>query len=550
LTSTAPAQESGSAVLAVLRNGNFLRLWLAQLVTQVGGNMVIYGLTVLIFEDTGSNSAVSLLLLTFLVPAVAFSAVAGVFVDRTDRRLVLIVTNLLRAAAFTAIFFAQDMIYVVYALNIFISTVTTFFGPAEAAMIPAIVRRDQLLAANGVFTLTLNAAFALGFALLGPLVVTVAGAPALILIVAALYLVAALFCVMLPASPPPLKSAGEGSGTAAVRHAFRLTVDQLAEGLQYIRDHRNIGWSLIYLGITASLIGVLGVLGPDFATEALGLAPKDFVVIVLPLGIGIVLGILMLNSYGRNLPRRRLIEFGLIALGILVATLSVAGPITRFLQGVDARASFIDLSSLISLLSVVIVIALFVGVSYAIVAIPAQTQLQEDLPEEVRGRVFGVLNMLVSVASFLPIIIVGPIADLVGTSSVLLVIGILVLLSGIASVLSHRGTTVPDAPAMRDDHVSAPVDPVALALHSDVALPDAGGRGNPGVEGPLADAARQAQGEAAMAAAAAAAASPPDSDPDGAPDPTEATEPAEGPGRRLRSVRMRVARRKDNTSAP
>ena len=83
-------------------------------------------------------------------------------------------------------------------------------------MIPAIVRRDQLLAANGVFTLTLNAAFALGFALLGPLVVTVAGAPALILIVAALYLVAAVFCVMLPASPPPLKSAAEGSGVAAV----------------------------------------------------------------------------------------------------------------------------------------------------------------------------------------------------------------------------------------------------------------------------------------------------------------------------------------------
>jgi MFS family permease len=540
LTSTAPAQESGSSVLAVLRNGAFLRLWLAQLVTQVGGNMVIYGLTVLIFSATGSNSAVSLLLLTFLVPAVVFSAVAGVFVDRTDRRLVLIVTNLLRAAAFTAIFFAQDLIYVIYALNIFISTVTTFFGPAEAAMIPAIVKRDQLLAANGVFTLTLNAAFALGFALLGPLVVTVAGAPALILIVAALYLVAAVLCVALPASPPPIKSEGEGTGVAAARRAFRQTVDQLAEGLQYIRANRSIGWSLIYLGITASLIGVLGVLGPDFATEALGLAPKDFVVIVLPLGIGIVLGILLLNSYGRQLPRRRLIEFGLIALGVLLSVLSIAGPITRFLQGVDARASFIDLSSLVSLLSLVIVIALLVGVSYAIVAIPAQTQLQEDLPASVRGRVFGVLNMLVSVASFLPIIIVGPIADLVGTSSVILGVGILVLLSGIASVVSHRGTSMPQAPAVLDDHVAAPVDPVALAMHSDVPLPDAGGRGNPGSEGPLADAARAARsepdGEEAPSPAAA-----------GAP-PVDAT--AEGGRRRLRSVRMRVARRKDNTSAP
>jgi MFS family permease len=497
LTTAAPTQESGSSVLSVLRNGAFLRLWLAQLVTQVGGNMVIYGLTVLIFSATRSNSAVSVLLLTFLVPAVIFSAVAGVYVDRQDRRLILIVTNVLRAIAFAAIFFVQDAIYLVYLLNIFISIVTTFFGPAEAAMIPKIVRREQLLAANGVFTLTLNAAFALGFALFGPLVVTIAGAPALILIVAALYMVAALFCVMLPASPPPPKVT-EGSGVREAEQAVSSTLTQLREGLAYIGEHRNIRWSLTYLALTASLIGVLGVLGPDFATEALGLAPKDFVVVVLPLGIGIVVGILLLNSYGRLLPRRRMIEGGLIALGGMVAVLSVAGPITRFLQGIDERTTFVDLSALISLLSVVILIAFLTGVAYAIVAIPAQTQLQEDLPEAVRGRVFGVLNMLVSVASFLPIIIVGPIADFVGTSRVIFAVGIFVLLSGVASVIAHRGTRGEPEPAVGDgDTVAAPMDPMALAMHSDVALPDMGGRGNPGAAGPLADAARQAAAEQA-----------------------------------------------------
>ena len=68
-----PPQESGSRAPARgPSQRNFLRLWLAQPVTQVGGNMVIYGLTV-IFSATGSNSAVSLLLLTFLVPAVLLS---------------------------------------------------------------------------------------------------------------------------------------------------------------------------------------------------------------------------------------------------------------------------------------------------------------------------------------------------------------------------------------------------------------------------------------------------------------------------------------------
>lgn len=494
MTPGAPARDADSSAVSVLRNGNFLRLWLAQLVTQVGGNMVLYGLTVLIYSATNSNAAVSVLLLTFLVPAVIFSAVAGVYVDRLDRRLVLIVTNLLRAAAFAAIFLVQDQIMLVYLLNIFISTVTTFFGPAEAAMIPFIVRRDQLMSANGVFTLTLNAAFALGFALFGPLVVTFAGAPVLILLVAGTYLVAAVFCFALPASPPPARTATDSAVHAAER-AVGSTFAQLREGLQYIREHRSIGWSLTYLAITASLIGVLGVLGPDFATEALGLAPKDFVVIVLPLGGGIVVGILLLNAYGRLLPRRRLIEGGLIAFGVLLGLLSVAGPITRILQGVHTTPPIIDLSAFVSLLAVVILIAFLAGVSYAVVAIPSQTQLQEDLPEEVRGRVFGVLNMLVSVASFLPIIVVGPIADFFGTSRVILVVGVFVLLSGVASVFAHRGRNSVDAPADPDSHVPAPVDPIALAMHSDVPLSDPGGRGNPAMAGPLADAARQAAAE-------------------------------------------------------
>ena len=238
-----------------------------------------------------------------------------------------------------------------------------------------------------------------------------------------------------------------------------------------------------------------------------------------------------------------------------MATLSVAGPITRFLQGVDARASFIDLSSLISLLSVVIVIALFVGVSYAIVAIPAQTQLQEDLPEEVRGRVFGVLNMLVSVASFLPIIIVGPIADLVGTSSVLLVIGILVLLSGIGSVLSHRGTTVPDGPADarrpcvragRPGRARAPFGRGAAgcgrARESGCRRPARGRSEAPHSRSRPPQRLRDGRGERCVGAGTR--------QPGRSSGPTQPAEPAAGSGRRLRSVRMRVARRKDNTSAP
>jgi MFS family permease len=458
------ALEPPESALAVFRNPAFLRLWLSQASTQIGGNMVLFGLTVIV-SSTQPNTAVSLLILSFLVPAVLFSAVAGVFVDRVDRRLVLIATNVLRGLASFGLLLVGDHFLLILLLNVFVSTVTVFFAPAEAAMIPQVVPRRQLLSANGVFTLTLNAAFAIGFALLGPLVINIAGPQAVIIVVGGLYLLASVFCFTLPASPPPprpetAKEAGQGE----IARALESTFIQLREGFTFIRLNRSIGWSLVYLGITASLVGVLGVLGPDFAQSALGLEPKDFAVIVLPLGGGIVMGILLLNAYGKYLPRRRVIEGGLITLGVMLALLSVAGPISRLLQNADAASGLVDLSAVTSLLAIVVFIAFVAGVAYGLVAIPSQTQLQEDLPEDVRGRVFGVLNMLVSVSSFLPIIIVGPISDLFGTATVMLVVAIGVLVVGIASVL-FRDPHLGIEGATADPHAE---DPLAAALGMDL----------------------------------------------------------------------------------
>ena len=458
-----PQEEEGA--LAVFRNRPFLLLWLSQAATQVGGNMVIFGLTVIIAKSTGSTTAVSALILTFLVPAVLFSAVAGVYVDRLDRRLVLVVTNVLRGAAFIAVFLVGDNLVPIYLLNIFISTVTVFFGPAEAAMIPMVVPRRQLLAANGVFTLTLNAAFALGFALLGPLVVKIAGPQALIILVAALYFVAAAFCSTLPTNPRSGPAVVTRATVVETEQAVAGVLWQLREGLSYIREHREIRWSLIYLGTTASLVGVLGVLGPSFAESTLGLNPEDFVVVVLPLGIGVVMGILILNAYGRLVPRRRVIEASLVALGILLAAIASSGQISNFISRASSATGLPDFSAVTSLLSLVVGFAFFAGIAYAFVAIPSQTQLQEDLPEGVRGRVFGVLNMLVSVASFAPILIVGPIADLLGTTVVLLLVSLFVGLSGVASIMI-RGSLLPSETVLRAD-VHGP-DPIATALGAEM----------------------------------------------------------------------------------
>jgi MFS-type transporter involved in bile tolerance (Atg22 family) len=317
--------------------------------------------------------------------------------------------------------------------------------------------------------------------------VNIASPEAVILVVAALYVLAALFCFTLPSAPPPAaeKEAHHGLGVGEAERAVESTFTELREGFGFIQTHRNIAWSLSYLAIAASLVGVLGVLGPAFAQETLGLESKDVAVVVLPLGFGIVMGILLLNSYGKYFPRRRVIEGGMIVLGILLAALSAAGPISRLLQRADAPGG-LDLSGVTSLLAVVVVIAFFAGIAYGLVAIPSQTQLQEDLPEDVRGRVFGVLGMLVSVASFLPIIIVGPISDTIGTTAVIFIMAITVTIIGIISVLTRGPLKETEARPAADPHM---VDPLASALGADLPTwtghdADDEGNGSDGIPAP------------------------------------------------------------------
>jgi MFS family permease len=453
---SSPADLNETA-LTVLRNRRFLALWLAQVATQVGANMVLYALTVAIFEQTHSSTSVSLLILSFLVPAVLFGAVAGVYVDRLDRRMLLVSTNLLRALVFVFLIFFQQDVGLILVGTALISTLSTFFAPAEAAMIPVIVDRRQLLAANSLYVFTLQGAFFVGFALLGPLVVNLAGLTITLIIVGALFVIAAGLCLYLPRYMPeshvPRSAQQAAQALGEAGSAVATTLGQLRDGFDYILTHRAIFWPLTYLAITASLVGVLGVLGPGFATQVLGLTERDFVVVVLPLGAGLVVSILLLNIYGRYIPLRRGIEAGLIGLGISLAALAIAQPVR----------TAITFAPSISLLSLVVVVAFAAGISYGFVAVPAQTQLQEELPEDIRGRVFGVLNMLVSVASFVPIIIVGPIADAIGASPVVLIAAFFVLVAAAGSVMwarpSHEAAGSPST-------LLEPADPVGVTSRS------------------------------------------------------------------------------------
>jgi MFS family permease len=403
---------------SILRDPVFARLWFIQAANQVGGNMALYALTVLVYSSTRSNSAVSALLVSFVLPQIALSPFAGVIVDRLDLRWALVVPNLVRTALMAGLAVAGVDIPLVLALNLGVSLMSVALTPAEGSMIPRVVPPAQLEIAMSVFNLTLQGSFAIGFAFLGPLLVTIAGPSFVLAVVTAFYVAASLACIGLPSAPPIPPKSGEP------RRSLREPIDQLRDGFAVVRRNPAISRPIVLLAMAASVASVLGVLGPSLATTV-GLEPEQLAVVVVPLGIGVVLGVLGLRRFGGGMPRRRVSEGGLIVLGAVTTALAGAGWLDGILRGIGVP---------VGALPVVVAVAIAAGAAYGVTSVTAQTNLLESTPADVRGRVFGVLASIVSAASLVPSLIAGPLADRVSTAAAIVAAGVVLLAVGIWSV--------------------------------------------------------------------------------------------------------------------
>src|SRR6184192_396045 len=162
-------EPAGAADRGILRNRAFLALWAAQILSQVAANATTFALIVLVGELTKSNTSSSILILLAIVPAVLFGVFAGVVVDRTDRKRVLVVTNAFRAAAVLPLLVIGESVAAAYVVNF---------------LVAAIVRKRDLLVANSLFTFTFNGAFLVGFIILAPVVLALASYQVLFILIA------------------------------------------------------------------------------------------------------------------------------------------------------------------------------------------------------------------------------------------------------------------------------------------------------------------------------------------------------------------------------
>lgn len=404
--------------LEVIRNIPFRRLWLAQITSQIGLNMLSFVLAIKVYQETGSNTAVSFMLLAFGVPSIVFGIIAGGLVDYFDKRSILIFCNFTRLLILIAFFIFSHNIYVIFLLTVIISIITQFFIPAEAPTIANLMDKKNLLTANSLFTVTFYLSSLLGFILAGPALIFL-GDTNVFLFIASLMTAATLFVFFLP------KIQKVEIKKLNLNFSFiKLTI---SEGLQFIRSNERVSQSLILLTFSQALIATLAVLAPGFADRILNIDLKNASYLVMgPAAIGLVAGALWVGGFGNKFLKGSIILIGLLAVAISLILLST---ITK--SGILAFG-------VIDNLYIAMFLLFLLGIFNSFVSVPANTILQADSQADLRGRVYGVLTSMTGGVSFLPVVFSGILADVVGVDKTLLIIGLTVLAAGIYHYLDRR----------------------------------------------------------------------------------------------------------------
>src|SRR5579859_3958217 len=155
-------------IASALRSRSFFFLWLAEIFSQIAMNMLNFILIIVAYQLTNSNSAVSGIVLAFTIPAVIFGLLAGVYVDRWDKKKVLFATNFFRACLLIILAIFHKNIPLLYLLTFAVSTITQFFIPAETPIIPLVVKKELLYSANALFGIALYGAILIAYGLSGP----------------------------------------------------------------------------------------------------------------------------------------------------------------------------------------------------------------------------------------------------------------------------------------------------------------------------------------------------------------------------------------------
>jgi MFS family permease len=411
-------------LLSTLRNRNFALLWSGGLISMTGDWMLLVALPIYVYQATGSALATGAMFAAGLVPNVLFGSVAGVFVDRWDRKRTLVFGNTLLALSVLPLLVVPQTgwLWVVYAVAFVQSCFGVFNEPAENSLLPALVGDERLVSANSLNATNNNLARLAGPALAG-LVVGWFGLVGVVVVDAASYLVSAALVSLIsarsaPERPEEAPPADAGGAAAAFSGVWR----EWAEGLRLVGTGRVLLTVFVVGAVTGLGEGVFLALFPPFVRVALGGGALELGWLMSAQAVGGVLGGLVVGAAAARLSPPRLLGSGAVLFGLIDLAIFV-------------YPSFVQ--------SIAVGLALFVlvGVPAAGMLAGLQTLLQTSAKDHLRGRVFGALGTTQALLMLAGTLLGGALGDAVGIVPVLVVQGGAYVAAGILVLvlLAHDG---------------------------------------------------------------------------------------------------------------
>lgn len=455
--------------LAVLKNRNFLALWLAQIVSLIALNSSLFVTLILIEIATQSTAQDAAVIAAFSLPAVFLAAIAGIIVDRVSKKSMLVVSNGLRVfsqllltllAAWglgkqidTALF-----VSLTYVVLFFSSAVGQFFAPAEGSTIPLLVGRDGLFAANSLFTLTVVATQVAAVIVIVPVTIKILGIVSTFFLFTIFYLIATGLVWLLPRDPVPKRSAL--SATSLAKRAW----SDLAEGWGFSLRRPPILLGILQISLVTALVYVVAAIGPGYAARVLGLATEDAILVFSPAGLGILLASFLVVRYGQRLARYVLPIAGTVLMGAAFVVLGFVGVV-----GGSANVPVFHLHPDLTVTATTLVTttAVFAGIALALILIPAQTAVQEGALDENRGRVLTVQFTLANALGVVPLLTIGGLADIFGIPNVTIVVGLSLVVIAFLNFIFARGLTSRPSPATIPQSLPLPGSDAVTLLSGD-----------------------------------------------------------------------------------
>lgn len=404
-------------------NRSFLRFGLSQLISQFGDRVHQMALVGLIAERCpGSSFELAKLLAFTIIPVFLIGPIAGVYVDRWDRRTTLFVCDILRGFVVLLVaFYFMDYasIIPVYAAVFAIFAFSRFYVPAKMSIVPQIVDKKDLHIANSFVTVTGMIALVFG-ALFGGIIVESNGPKGGFIFDAFTFFIsgALVFTVTKFKHWQINRDKIVAVGRDAVA-AHKDVWHEIVDGINYIQSQKRIRFIFLMMSVLFAAAGAIYVVIIVFIQQAFGSVTKDLGFMAVPLGVGLFIGSMVYGRYGKNFSKFKTIFWSLILGG---------GMVFVFAAVVNSTQNRMVAALLAAILGFVI----------GPIMIAANTVIHSVCTEKMSGKVFAALEFVMHLAFLSAMLLSAYVAEFVGRQWILMAIGVIFLGVGIISLIKFK----------------------------------------------------------------------------------------------------------------